>query len=164
MYRVKLGLCNMHYSRLRRHGYTELQTPHWRTKPKITKKCLNCGDTFSVKPSLDRVKYCSKSCAKIGKPSPNWQGGITSESVAERNKFGKTIQPLVLARDNYTCQMCDQYSGYLHVDHIKSWADYPELRFDMDNCRTLCRACHYYLTFKRKLPVTSTWGIVRRIS
>lgn len=88
----------------------------------------------------------------------NWKGGISNTSN-ERVKFLKYICPKVLSRDNYTCQICDQYSGYLHVDHIKKWSDYPELRFDMNNCRTLCRSCHYYITFKRKMPSSSKWGL-----
>lgn len=99
-----------------------------------------------------------------GKYSPkgsehyNWKGGITTCNKSERQKFRELLQPEILERDNYTCQVCDQYSGYLQVDHMKSWADYPELRFDKSNCRTLCMACHYYVTFKRKLPNGVVWG------
>jgi len=91
--------------------------------------------------------------------------GITPESRLQRQKFSKTTQHLVFQRDNYTCQICDQYSGYLQVDHIKRWAEYPELRFEIDNCRTVCMACHYYITFKRKLPEGVIWGhnLSRRI-
>lgn len=99
----------------------------------------------------------------IGKGHRAWNkigDGVTTQNKLERAKFRRTVQPQVLTRDNYTCQICEQYAGYLHVDHIKAWADYPELRFELDNCRTLCRACHYYITFKRKLPASSTWGIV----
>lgn len=97
----------------------------------------------------------------IGKGHVAWNkigDGITSQSKLERAKFNKAVQPLVLARDNYTCQICNQYSGNLQVDHIKRWSEYPELRFDLDNCRTLCMACHYYITFKRKLPQGVVWG------
>jgi hypothetical protein len=94
-----------------------------------------------------------------GSNHPNWRGGTQSESRKQRARFSKTTQQLVFQRDNYTCQICDQYSGYLHVDHIKFWADYPELRFELDNCRTLCMACHYYVTFKRKMPKGIRWGL-----
>ena len=88
----------------------------------------------------------------------NWKGGITAKNKLEREKFRLTIQPLVFKRDNYTCQFCEQYGGYLQVDHLKSWADYPELRFSLNNCQTLCMACHYYKTFKKKLPQGLIWG------
>lgn len=28
------------------------------------------------------------------------------------------------------------------MDHIKEWCNYPELRFEPINCRTLCKDCH----------------------
>lgn len=77
---------------------------------------------------------------------------------SERIRFQREVQPKIFKRDNYTCQICEQYNGMLHVDHIKRWVDYPELRFDMNNCRTLCMACHYYITFKRRMPNGIIWG------
>lgn len=88
----------------------------------------------------------------------NWQGGITPENKAERTRFRRELQLKIFERDNYTCRVCQQYGGSLQVDHIKKWSDYPELRFNVDNCRTLCMACHYYVTFKRKLPKGVIWG------
>ena len=95
-----------------------------------------------------------------GEGGNNWQGGITPA-----NRLGRTgreyqaWQSAVFHKDNFTCQICDQYNGYLHADHIKPYAHHPELRYDVDNGRTLCRACHYYITFKRKMPSTSKWGL-----
>ena len=49
----------------------------------------------------------------------------------------------VFRRDNFTCVLCNKSkSGQLEADHIKPWCDFPELRFDIDNGRTLCRDCH----------------------
>lgn len=63
----------------------------------------------------------------------------------------------VFARDNYTCQICEQYSGALHADHIKKWSDNEKLRYNVDNGRTLCVPCHYYITFKRKMKPGTRW-------
>lgn len=47
----------------------------------------------------------------------------------------------VYRRDSYRCRECDSGS-FLVAHHIKSWADYPELRFSLDNGITLCEDCH----------------------
>jgi len=49
----------------------------------------------------------------------------------------------VLKRDGYCCQWpkCGEKSR-LRVHHIRKWADYPKLRFELSNGIALCRACH----------------------
>ena len=96
---------------------------------------------------------------KRGEEHYNWKGGISTEDKLLRDKFAKTMRKNVLERDDYTCQICKQRGGDLQVDHIQSWATYPEIRFDMNNCRTLCSRCHYKLTFNKDMPeTTKVWG------
>lgn len=93
-----------------------------------------------------------------GSSHPNWKGGITSKNKLLRQKFRETIFKQVLKRDNYTCKICLNYGGNLQVDHIQNWADFPKLRFNINNCRTLCMACHYKITFNREKPSNVIWG------
>ncbi len=46
-------------------------------------------------------------------------------------------------RDNYQCQWPGCLSRhYIQVHHIKTWANYPGMRFVAANGITLCRKCH----------------------
>jgi len=89
-----------------------------------------------------------------GKNNPLWKGGITPVNIAIRTSLEYKIwRRGVFERDNYTCVWCgmkgNQTGGYLEADHIKPFAYYPELRFALDNGRTLCTKCH---------RSTDTWG------
>ncbi len=81
--------------------------------------------------------------------SNNWKGGVTSGQILARNSKEYTEWRLtVFERDGYTCQHCKAKSKkgnevYLHAHHIKGFAEYKELRFDIDNGVTLCKECHY---------------------
>jgi len=83
-----------------------------------------------------------------GERSWNWRGGITKANLAIRNSFAyKLWRKAIFERDDYTCQECGNHSGngkavVLHADHIKPFAYFPELRFEMENGRTLCKDCH----------------------
>lgn len=75
-----------------------------------------------------------------------WNKGLGSKS-SENEKARKTKQArdwrkAVYERDDYTCQFCGVRGGRLNADHIKRFADYPELRYELSNGRTLCVDCH----------------------
>jgi len=92
------------------------------------------------------------SLSRIGKTAkennPNWKGGITPINQQIRTSTEYIWwRKSVFERDNYTCVWCGARCGngkqvILHADHIKPFALYPELRFAIDNGRTLCIDCH----------------------
>ena len=139
----------------------KLCVPRWNSRDGIIKRCVNCGRPFYVKKSHMSQEHCSLKCRPVstlsgfrvgdprisGKNHWNWKGGVYKAHCSERQYWGaKSIyrnwRKSVLKRDNYTCQFCGKRGGKLHVDHVKPWIEYPELRFDIDNGRVLCQPCH----------------------
>lgn len=60
----------------------------------------------------------------------------------------------VFTRDNWTCQMCRSSGCYLEAHHIKSWAEYPALRYELTNGMALCKECHALTdNYKNKKPI-----------
>lgn len=63
--------------------------------------------------------------------------GVRHSSNYKRWRFD------VFARDQFTCKKCgDKRGGNLNAHHIKHFADFPDLRFDINNGVTLCTTCH----------------------
>lgn len=88
--------------------------------------------------------------SKLGKPRMDirgekhwfWKGGITPYNRKLRCSLEYTIwRRAVLERDKYQCIWCGSREK-LEVDHIKKFSLYPEIRFAIDNGRTLCSICH----------------------
>ena len=91
---------------------------------------------------LDHNRKLQKGKSKLKFP-PNWRGGITpiNEKIRKSIEY-KLWRKSVFERDDYTCVWCGQKGGKLNADHIKPFAYFPELRFAIDNGRTLCIDCH----------------------
>lgn len=84
-----------------------------------------------------------KKCSRPKEQNGNWRGGISSENSLLRTSVQfKLWRKKCMERDNFTCQNCGQYGGELNIHHIYNFADYPELRFAIDNGIALCKKCH----------------------
>lgn len=132
----------------------------WKSKPKSKEHAENIrkaklgsknpmyGKKISEETRLKRSqKLRGKKAWNKGKKCPqlvtNWQGGISTENNRIRHSMEyRQWRETVFERDSYTCQYCNIRGGRLNADHIKPFALYPQLRFDISNGRTLCEDCH----------------------
>lgn len=109
------------------------------------------GRIFDHKPDCHCFRHGGGAWNK-GLPSEqqaNWQGGLTVLHEGQRKAPEYRLWRLaVYERDNYTCIWCGSKEK-IEADHIKPFSLFPELRFAIDNGRTLCRKCH---------QTTETWG------
>lgn len=83
-----------------------------------------------------------------GEKASGWKGGTTlvNKKLKDSKEY-RLWKKAVLERDNYTCVWCGKNkindpSTIINTDHIKPFAQFPELRFAIDNGRVLCRRCH----------------------
>ena len=79
-----------------------------------------------------------------GENSKWWRGGVSTQNEIERKSTNyRDWRISVFERDNYTCVICGVKGGKLQADHIKPFSKFKELRYDINNGRTLCFECHY---------------------
>ena len=73
----------------------------------------------------------------------DWNGFSSTKNFRIRqSEEYKLWRKAVFQRDNYTCIWCGKKDQTIQADHIKSFSLFPELRFAIDNGRTLCKNCH----------------------
>lgn len=99
--------------------------------------------------SVEHRKKLSESAKKYWKPRIDIGKQKQYERIRHSLEY-RLWREAVFKRDNYTCIWCkDNQGGNLEADHIKPFSLFPELRFSIDNGRTLCEDCH---------KKTDTWG------
>lgn len=131
------------------------------SRPKLEDvlKYRNMFDNPATKAEV-KEKFRQAKLHKYKELANNWHGGKISERLTAmaRDEY-KQLRVAVFTRDNYTCQLCNVRGGKLEMDHIKEWSNYPELRYEITNCRTLCKDCHKttdnygHKAIKRKISV-----------
>lgn len=138
-------------SKLFQKGHTP-----WNKKVAVERKCPKCQKIVLRKPSHAFLVHCSTRCARLGirlaetTKEKMRQAHLKPEAKVHRreryyhymDKPYRDWRKAVFERDNYVCQDCGAKGGYLTAHHIKSWAKYPELRYELSNGKTLCEPCH----------------------
>lgn len=111
---------------------------HWNWKGGMP-KCLECGKLLSAKKAI----YCKKhyGALLVQEKHPLWKGGISIHVHSTKEPRYKEWRMKVFTRDSFKCKICNTKEK-LQAHHILRWADYPELRYDINNGITLCVAHH----------------------
>lgn len=130
--------------------YGKKHTQEWKEKISFIKKGKSNAGSFKKghTPWLKGLKKGDHPSIRSREKINTWKGGIYPEVMKVRKSVEyKLWRESIFKRDNYTCLFCGKRNGngktvVLHADHIKSFALFPELRFAIDNGRTLCIDCH----------------------
>ena len=109
------------------------------------------GRVFS-KETLQRMSDGQKRRKLIGNKNPNWKGGIFLDNFRGRFSSEGVAWKKIIKRNSDKCGMCGKKLGNVcphceqkiksYAHHIKSWKDYPELRYEPQNGILLCEKCH----------------------
>lgn len=124
-------------------------------RKRVYARCAYCSKEIERRPStLSAKNFCNYDCYHkwmvgntCGENSVNWKGGITAISSNNLKTPEFRMLKKVVLRLFPVCVMCGEDSN-LHVHHIKTRREYPELSFTLSNLITLCRSCHSHIKGK----------------
>lgn len=113
-------------------------------------KCKSCSNKLRAGKYTNKggwkhtEEYKAYMRSRTGELAAGWKGGRTAANILARTSTRyKEWRKAVFERDNYTCVWCgDNKGNNLNADHIKPFAYYEELRYEINNGRTLCHDCH----------------------
>jgi len=113
-----------------------------KVKDKIRKKVLKQFENGMPENTKLKISLAHKGKHQKEK-NCSWKGGITPINKLIRNSKGfKEWREKIYKRENYTCWICKEKGCKLNAHHLKGFAKYPKLRFEVNNGIILCEFCH----------------------
>jgi len=115
-------------------------------KKKISEAMKGKRNSLGVQRPKEFREKLSKYWAENKEKHPRYKDGLGAVRGGERRfDMGRLQYRLwresVFERDNWKCVQCGR-GGKVCADHIKAYSQYPELRYEVSNGRTLCLSCH----------------------
>jgi hypothetical protein len=133
----------MRESHIGKIGYWKGKKHSPKTVEKFRKYRLGKKLSEKTKEKIRIAHQGKPNFAGRGEKSYRWKGGITPINNKIRNSIESKIWIYsVFVRDSFTCQKTKVKGGKLVAHHIQNFADFPELRFAIDNGITLSEEVH----------------------
>ncbi len=101
-----------------------------------------------AKSEILRKSFCSRVCWEEWHVRENhvlYEGGQNERMNPDYTVWRKQV----LKRDGHHCRVCFTKED-LQAHHIKRFATYPEIRWEVSNGITLCKPCHKQFRFKEE--------------
>lgn len=116
------------------------------TKKKLSEKMKGRKCALGFKRSKEFREKLSKYWEENKEKHNFYRDGLGAQRGGERRfDMGRLEYRLwresVFERDNWKCVIC-YMGGKICADHVKAYSQYPDLRYEISNGRTLCLACH----------------------
>lgn len=120
------------------------------SKKTLKKRSIALKGRIFTQDHKDKISEALK-----GKNNGNWHGGISYTRNTRRDRKHHEWKKKIFIRDNYTCQNCGARNGNgkritLNAHHIKPYAFFIKLRYEVSNGITLCKDCHKIETAKER--------------
>ena len=132
--------CRVKYMSLVMKGHEVSQT----TRDKIRKARI--GRRYKIKDTSNMGHTAWNKGLKgfmAGEKNSNWKNGISVNVHSTKEPKYREWRMKVYVRDKFKCRLLSKKcKGQLQAHHIKRWAEYPELRYEVNNGIALCLAHH----------------------
>ena len=140
-----------------------------KSKTQIYCRCV-CGKTTIVKATDVRngtVESCgcvflSKLRGQVGSKNPRYNHNMTDDERQQqelRRKSGENRAWKASVKEHFGshCFLCGSTEN-IHVHHVESFREHPELRYNVQNGVCLCKKCHfnYHILFLGGVHVPAT--------